>query len=304
MMEKISKRAFCVIGMPGSTDDGEGFVQRLWEKANNRFQEVAALAARKEDGSLKGIWGIMTDMDFTYGPWTDDFSRGRYLAGVECETDAIAPKGWKKWIVPGFDALKVKVENGNTFRDTLRYMDENGIKLGGAVHDFTDPATGTNYMLFPTALDDSKRALIKSVQERSDPFAPCGFHCTGCMFSDWCGYCLSGCNMCSYATLSEDNICENVRCTKEKGLYACSECPELETCMKGFFSNPYGCFARASSMFRRDHGKEAYLKALNAVSKEEQQFLNDAKADPSDRAAEADVIKHILEILNSHISAD
>lgn len=301
-MEKIKKSAFCVIGMPGSTDDGEGFVQRLWEKANSRFGEVAALAARNEDGSLKGVWGIMTDMDFTYGPWTDDFTRGRYLAGVESETDAMPPKGWKKWIVPGFEALKVKVENESTFRDTLRYMKENGINLGGAVHDFTDPATGENYMIFPTALDDSKRELIKSVKDRTDPFAPCGFHCTGCVFSDWCGYCLSACNMCSYASLSEDNICENVRCTKEKGLYACSECPEVETCMKGFFSDPYGCFARASSMFRRDHGKENYLKALNSVSKEEQQFLNDVKADPADKPAETEAIQRILKILESHIS--
>ena len=300
-MEKIKKSAFCVIGMPGSTDDGAGFVQRLWEKANSRFQEIAALAARNENGSLMGIWGIMTDMDFTYGPWTDDFTRGRYLAGVECETDAIAPKGWKKWIVPGFEALKVKVEGGDTFRGTLRYMEENGIKLGGAVHDFTDPATGENYMIFPTALDDSKRELIKSVKDRTDPFAPCGFHCTGCMFSDWCGNCLSACNMCSYATLSEDNICENVRCTKEKGLYACSECPELQICAKGFFSSPYGCFAKASSLFRGDHGKEAYLRALNSVNAEEQQFLNDIKADPRDGAAQAEAIRRVLEILESHI---
>lgn len=26
-------------------------------------------------------------------------------------------------------------------------------KLAGAVHDFTDPATGVNYMIFPTKLD-------------------------------------------------------------------------------------------------------------------------------------------------------
>ena len=106
----------------------------------------------------------MTDMDFTYGPWTDDFTRGPYLAGVESRTDEIAPKGWEKWIVPGFEGLKVKVEGANTFRETLRYMEENGIKLGGAVQDFTDPATGENYMIFPTALDDSKRELIKSVK--------------------------------------------------------------------------------------------------------------------------------------------
>ena len=301
-MEKIQKSAFCVIGMPGSTDDGEGFVQKLWEKANSRFSEVEALATRNEDGSLKGIWGAMTDMDFTFGPWTDDFTRGRYIAGVECETDAMPPKGWKKWIIPGFEALKVKIENENTFRSTLSYMNENGIHLGGAVHDFTDPAAGESYMIFPTALDDSKRELIKSVKDRTDPFAPCGFHCLGCMFSTWCGNCLSACNMCSYATLSEDNICENVRCTKVKGLYACSECPELENCMKGFFSDPYGCFARASSLFRRKYGTEAYMKALDSVSGEEQQFLNEVKVNPADRAAEAEAIQKILKILESHMN--
>ena len=55
-------------------------------------------------------------------------------------------------------------------------------------------------------------------------------------------------------------------------------------------------------MFRRDHGKENYLKVLNSVSKEEQQFLNDVKADPADKAAEAEVIQRILKILESHIS--
>ena len=299
-METTQKSAFCVIGIPGSTDDGEGFVQKLWKEANSRFSEVEPLAVRNEDGSLRGIWGVMTDMDFNFAPWTEDFTRGRYLAGVECETDAIPPRGWKKWIIPGFEALKVKVENENTFRNTLRFMNENGIRLAGAVHDFIDPATRENYMIFPTVLDDSKRELIKSVKSRTDPFAPCGFHCPGCMFSDWCGNCLSACNMCSYATLSEDNICENVRCTKERGLYACSECPELETCMKGFFSDPYGCFARASSLFRRAHGKETYVKALNSVSKEEQQFLNDVRADPVDEDAQAEAIRRILEILECY----
>lgn len=302
-MEKISKSAFCVIGIPGSTDDGKDFVQKLWEKANSRFDEVSGLAARNEDGSLKGIWGAMTDMNFTFCPWTDDFSRGRYLAGVECEIDAIPPKGWKKWIIPGFEALKVKVEGENTFRDTLKYMNDKGITLGGAVHDFTDPATGENYMIFPTKLDNSKQELIKSVKDRTDPFAPCGFHCLGCMFSDWCGNCLSACNMCSYATLSEDNICENVRCTKERELYACSECPELENCMKGFFSDSYGCFARASSIFRRNYGKEAYVKALNAGTAEEQKFLNNVKANPQNKAEEAEAVHRILEILEGHLPA-
>ena len=83
--------------------------------------------------------------------------------------------------------------------------------------------------------------------------------------------------------------------------YACSECPELETCMMGFFSDPYGCFAGASSMFRRDHGKESYLRALNSADPEEQKFLNDVKTDPADQAAGAEAIRRILKILESRI---
>ena len=54
-MIRIVKDAFCVIGKVGSTKDGEGFVKRLWDDANYHFDEVASLAARNEDGSLKGI---------------------------------------------------------------------------------------------------------------------------------------------------------------------------------------------------------------------------------------------------------
>ena len=43
-MEKWIKPAFSVIGLEGSTEDGAGFVQRLWQEANGRFDEVAALA--------------------------------------------------------------------------------------------------------------------------------------------------------------------------------------------------------------------------------------------------------------------
>ncbi len=43
-MKRIIKPAFTVIGMEGSTDEGEGFIQRLWEDANGHFSEVAPQA--------------------------------------------------------------------------------------------------------------------------------------------------------------------------------------------------------------------------------------------------------------------
>lgn len=150
-IETITKDDFCVIGKAGSTEDGEGFVGRLWADANAHFAEVSHLAATREDGSLAGVWGAMTDMDFGFLPWQENFTKGRYLAGIEAREEAVAPKGWEKWNVPGFTALRVKVESPDTFPEMIGWMKDNGVTLAGAVQDFTDPATGGNYMLFPIA---------------------------------------------------------------------------------------------------------------------------------------------------------
>ena len=148
-MERIIKPCFAVIGKAGSTDMGEGFVQRLWEDANSHFDEVAHLAKRNPDGSLSGIWGAMTDFSRSFMPWTDGFSRGLYLAGVEVSTDAQPSEGWTKWIVPGFEYIRVRADGENVFAETIAALESDGIPLAGAVQDFTDPASGIGYMLFP-----------------------------------------------------------------------------------------------------------------------------------------------------------
>lgn len=148
-MEKWSKSAFAVIGLEGSTQDGAGFVQRLWQEANGRFSEVAALAKRKPDGSLAGVWGAMTDMGRQFAPWTEDFTCGRYLAGVECRDDAVPPEGWTRWDVPGFEYLRVLNDGPDVFARTLTGMAAQGLSLAGAVQDYTDPASGRSYMCFP-----------------------------------------------------------------------------------------------------------------------------------------------------------
>ena len=81
--------------------------------------------------------------------WEDGFSKGLYLAGVECTDDAHPPEGWTKWTIPVYEYLCAEVENENTFSDVLDYMNANGIALAGAVHDFTCPSSGKNYMYFP-----------------------------------------------------------------------------------------------------------------------------------------------------------
>ena len=148
-IEIITKPAFCVIGREGSTDNGPGFVQDLWADANERFSEVAYLGKRDENGGFMGFWGAMTDFSRRFQPWEDHFSRGLYLAGVECAEDAEPPAGWVKWQIPGFRYLRVGCDSTDVFGQMLAELEERGLSLAGAVQDFTDPATGRNYMLYP-----------------------------------------------------------------------------------------------------------------------------------------------------------
>lgn len=143
------KESFAVIGKEGSTENGDGFVQRLWADANTHFTEVAHLAKKNENGDLVGIWGAMSDDSRNFRPWEDGFSKGLYLAGVECADDAEAPEGWSKWIIPGFEYLWVECDHDAVFPEMISYLQEHGIPLAGAVHDFTCPQTGKSFMLFP-----------------------------------------------------------------------------------------------------------------------------------------------------------
>ena len=147
-MVKLIKEKFVVIGKEGSTLDGEGFIQKLWDDANGHFHEIAHLAKRDAAGQLVGIWGAMSDLSRSFRPWEDGFSKGLYLAGVECDDTAEAPDGWTKWVIPGYEYLVVENRKG-AFEETLEQMKEEGIPLAGAVHDYTDPATGKGYLYFP-----------------------------------------------------------------------------------------------------------------------------------------------------------
>lgn len=148
-MERIIKTAFTVIGMEGATTDGPGFIPALWEKANSRFGEVAALVQTNPDGSLCGVWGAMSDMSRSFLPWEDGFTKGLYLAGVEARDDAQPPEGWTRWDIPGFEYVRVENNAPDIFPRTLEAIVLAGLTLVGAVHDFTDPATGKGYMCFP-----------------------------------------------------------------------------------------------------------------------------------------------------------
>ena len=147
-MVQVIKKKFVVIGKEGSTLDGEGFIQKLWNDANSHFNEIAYLAKKDANGKLVGIWGAMSDISRSFKPWEDGFSKGLYLAGVECVDHAEAPDGWTKWRVPGYEYLVVENRDG-AFNKTIEQIRKDGISLAGAVHDFTDPATGKGYLYFP-----------------------------------------------------------------------------------------------------------------------------------------------------------
>lgn len=91
----------------------------------------------------------MSDLSHSFLTWEDGFTKGLYLAGVECVETAEAPAGWTKWVIPSYEYIFVECENKNTFSQVINYMNENSIALVGAVHDFTCPETGKNYMFFP-----------------------------------------------------------------------------------------------------------------------------------------------------------
>ncbi len=146
--KKCEKQTFVIIGKEGSTLDGAGFIQKLWDDANSHFAEVEPLAKKDENGNIGGIWGAMSDFSRSFNPW-EDFSKGLYLAVVECNDNAEAPNGWTKWVIPGYEYIYVECENDDTFPKAIKYLEDNDIPLVGAVHDFTCPQTGKNYMFFP-----------------------------------------------------------------------------------------------------------------------------------------------------------
>ncbi len=148
-INKCIKESFVVIGKEGSTNAGNGFIQNLWEDANSHFHEVEQLAKKDDKGNIVGIWGTMSDMSRSFLPWEDGFTKGLYLAGVECLDTAEAPAGWTKWVIPGYEYIYAECEGGDTFSEVINYMNENEISLVGAVHDFTCTETGKNYLFFP-----------------------------------------------------------------------------------------------------------------------------------------------------------
>ena len=142
-----------IIGKEGLCTKERNIVQDLWQQANSNFSDIADLGMKNADGSFVGFWGAMSDETLSFLPWTDDFSRGLYLAGIEVYEDTPAPVGWVKWVLPARKYLVTEVtpeSYGETFRNVIDCLiPKLGMKLAGAVCDFTEPATGQKKLFFP-----------------------------------------------------------------------------------------------------------------------------------------------------------
>ena len=148
-MQPITLPPVTLVGREGSTAEGEGFITRLWSDLEAHFSEIAHLIDPDEAGNPRAFWGAMSDCARTFAPWEDDFTRGLYLAGPQYRADAEPPEGWSRWDIPALECLLCKAEGIETFHQGIAYLKARGIPLAAAVQDFTDPATGQSYMLFP-----------------------------------------------------------------------------------------------------------------------------------------------------------
>jgi hypothetical protein len=142
-----------IIGKEGLCTKEKNLAQDLWRQANSDFHEIADLGMKNADGSFVGFWGAMSDETMSFMPWTEDFSRGMYLAGVEVYEDTPAPDGWVKWVMPARKYLVTNV-TPESYRETFdsvihSLIPELGLRLAGAVCDFTEPSTGHNKLFFP-----------------------------------------------------------------------------------------------------------------------------------------------------------
>ena len=125
-----------IIGKEGLCTKEKNLAQDLWRQANSDFREIADLGMKNADGSFVGFWGAMSDETMSFMPWTEDFSRGMYLAGVEVYEDTPAPDGWVKWVMPARKYLVTNV-TPESYRETFdsvihSLIPELGLKLSGA----------------------------------------------------------------------------------------------------------------------------------------------------------------------------
>lgn len=148
----VIKDEFTVIGKmgQGSTENAAQWVPKLWENANKNFNEIKSIISYNKDGGIKGLWGIMSDLEERFERWSDS---GKYLAGCETEKNIILPIGWIKWTVPAQTYILVACTT-ETYGDVINYIItdytmKNNIKIIGAINEhYPEPGNPDNIELY------------------------------------------------------------------------------------------------------------------------------------------------------------
>ena len=264
--ELIHKGSFRVIGIEGSTKDGEGFIPKLYESLKSKSHEIAHLIKKNPDGSIEGTYGLMSDFSHSFKPWENNFSAGLYLAGYELKDDVKEiPEGWVVWTVKEQDYFLAKLEEGDEYKkvfwDFVFYRIPFELKhLDGAVFDFYSMKDKQQCLLFPIVPFRFK----KLADPRSAQIACCGLVCSYCFFTSCPGCEKEECK-CTYAYWQPGHVCPNVKCAHEKGLVSCCECEKLEECDYGFYGSGNKS-AKACNLFIKKYGKESLVKTIEKMN--------------------------------------
>ena len=145
----LIKEPFCVIGKEIFTWDGDGMIPKLWEIVDKDFAAIEPVILKDEAGKPLAKWGAMSSKKRDFSMWEENGSVGLYLAGYEALLDAEAPKGWTKWIVPGFEFKLGKIEGEGYFYRAFEELTNMGMKPVAATENWIDQETGEFYFAFP-----------------------------------------------------------------------------------------------------------------------------------------------------------
>lgn len=123
-----------------------------------------------------------------------------------------------------------------------------------------------HWIMHVEAMCRIKNRLCEKARKGVDPIAYCGLSCNHCFLMAWCGSCRTSYNTCSYATMYPDNTCPNAACCREKGFDGCYDCPDLENCQVGFYSNGKdGNAVKAMAIFIHRYGKKELPNVLEKL---------------------------------------
>ena len=145
----LVKEPFCVIGKEIFTWDGDGLIGKVWEVVDREFSNIEDIILKDEQGRPLAKWGAMSSKKRDFSMWEENGSSGLYLAGYEAPLDAEPPKGWTKWIVPGFEFRLGKIEGEGYFYRAFEELTNQGLPPVAATENWFDPDTDDAYFAFP-----------------------------------------------------------------------------------------------------------------------------------------------------------